>query len=290
MLPQHRSKAGTQAAPVVAVQPAHPRSAKRSLLSRQASQDGVQQQQERQQQQQQMEQPVASPEGVFLDLKPPSQRLAAIPEVAEESVMQDSAHVHASAKQDGAALHTAAPADAASAPASTGFQEAVAARQPTSAEEVESLHILASSKPMLHSQTPLRAGRELPSKAERQHIGSYLSLPAAAPAAGREDVPAAAAPLSLLQLAAAPAAQHQPPSQGLESIHHHSAVQSTKLHHQSAAQPAAPSKSSAAVDARQDASSNGADVLQGLQASLVQTVTSAVGSAMMQMRWVFIRD
>ena len=299
MPPQHPSKAGTQAAPGVVVQPTHPHSAKRSLLSRQAPRDGFQQQQQQkqtqqqqqqkqkqQQQQQQVKQPAASLEGAFMDVQPPSHRLAAIPEATEESMMQDTADVRASVNQ-GTALHTAAPADAVSAPASIGFQEAAAARQPTSAEQVESLHVLASSKPKVHSQTPLRSGGEVTSKAERQHRGSTLSQPAAAAAAGREGVSAAAAPLSLLQLAAAPAAQHQPPSQGLALTHHQSAVQSAKHHHQPAAQPAVLSESSAAVDARQDASSNGADVLQGLQASLAQTVTSAVESAMMQMRWVF---
>ena len=282
----HRSKAGTQAASVATVQPAHFHSAKRSLLSRQAPPgDGQQQQQ----------QAVALPSGAVMDLQPSSQRLAVIPEAADEctaqevhqDLQQNRADVVASAKQDVSALYSAAPADAVSASASTGVQEAAAAWQHTSAEQVESLHIVAGPRPMLSPHEQLGSLGESPSRAERQQRGSYLSHPAAAHAAGREGVSAAAAPLSLLQLAAAPAAQHQLPSQGFATTHHHqSAAQSAKHNHQSAAQPAEPSESSVAVDARQDASSSGADVLQGLQASLVQTVTSTVESAMTQMRWV----
>ena len=277
---RHRSKAGTQAAPMAAVQVAYPHSAKRSLLSRQASQDGVQQQQ-------QPQQPVALPSSAVLDLHPPSQSLAVIPEAAEEymapevpqDLQQDGAAGHASVKQNGSAIDPAAPADAVSAAASTGPHEALAAGNSPSAERVESLRVLASPSSMLSSHEQLKSLGELPSRTERQQRGSFF-----APAALQEGMSAAAAtPLSLLQLAAT-AAQHQLPSQGLASTHHHSAVQSAKHHHQSAVQPAASSKGSAAVNARQDASSSGADVLQGLQASLVQTVTSAVDSAMTQMR------
>lgn len=283
---QHRPKAGTQAASVAAVELASPHSARGSLLNRQTPLGDVQQQQQ---------QAVASPSGVVMDLQPPSQRLAVIPEAAEEctaqevpqDVQQDNAAGHASAKQDSAALYPAAPTDAVSAPASTGFQEAAAARQPTSAEQVESLHMTASPRPTLRPREQVRTLGKLPSKAERQQRGSYHSQPAAAHAAEREGASAAAAPQSLLQLAAAPAAQHQPPSQGFATPHDHQyAAQSAEHHHRSAAQPAAPSESSAAGNARQDASSSGADVLQGLQASLLQTVTSAVESAMTQMRWV----
>ena len=278
---QHRYKAGTQAAPVAAVQPAHPQSAKRSLLSRQAPHSGVQVQQE---------QLAASPSSAVMDLQPPSQGLAVVPEAAEEctaqgvpqDLQQDNAEIHMSAKH---ALHAAGPADAFSAPASTGYQAAAAAHQQTSVERVECLDVLAS--PVLSPHEQLRSLGECPSKTEHQQRESYFGHHAVAPAAGQNGVSAAATPVSLLQLAAAPAAQQQSPSHGLASTHHQSAGQSAKHHHQSAAQPAAVLEGCAAVDARQDASSSGADVLQGLQASLLQTVTSAVESAMTQMRCVF---
>lgn len=291
---QHRSRAGPQAAPVAApVQPVLPRSAKRSLLSRQAPQDDTQQQQLMRQQQQLMrpQQPVAS--GAVVDLQPPSHRLAAIPEAAEEFMAQevpldfqyDSANVHASARLNEPPQFTAAPADAVLAPASAAFEQAAAVQQHTSADPMESLHRLASPGMMLDSHEQPRSLGGSVSKTERHHRASYLSNPAAAPAAGQEGASEAAAPLSLLQLAAAPAAHQQLPSPS---------ILASATHRQSAAkhvprpvvQPAMSSEPSAAIDGRQDASGSGADMLQGLQISLVQTVTNTVESAMMQMRWV----
>lgn len=212
---QHRPRAGPQAAPVALVQPVLPRSAKRSLLSRQPPQGDTQQQQQLMRQQQ----PAASSSGAVVDLQPPSQRLAAIPEAAEESMAQevpqgvwdDSADVHASARPDGTPLYTAAPADAVLASASAAFQQAAAVQYHTSAEQVESLHGLASPSMMPNSHKQLRSLGGSVSKTERHHRASYLSHPAAAPAAGQEGASEAAAPLSLLQLAAAPTAQQQLP-------------------------------------------------------------------------------
>ena len=280
---------------MAAVQAALPRSAKRSLLSRQAPQADTQQQQQQLMRQQQ---PVASSPGAVVDLQPPSQRLAAIPEAAEESMAQevpldfrhDNADGQASARPDETPLYTAAPADAVLAPASAASDQAAAQQQHISAEQVESLHGLASPRMMDFQEHPRSLGGSV-SRTERHQRASYLGHPAAAPAAGQEGVSEAAAPLSLLQLAAAPAAQQQLPSPSiLASVtHRQSAAQHAKHVPKSVAHPAMSPQPSAAVDGKQDVSSSNADMLQGLQASLVQTVTTTVESAMMQMRWVSIQ-
>lgn len=288
-----------QAAPAVVMQPSSSHSARQSLLSRHAPPDGIQQQQQ--------QQPVATPSGGVMSQQPPRQRLTAIPEAAEaatahqvpQGLQQDTAGASTAARQGSAALSSVtAPADAVSPAALLAAEEGAATRQhPTNAPRLGTPHLLAGPRETSSPHNQSRSVGGNPSSPERlPHPASHLVEPATAPTAVREGMTQAAAPLTLMQLATAPTAQQQ---QQLASPHGHSAAQAARHPHRPAAQQATPlpqattampqtlPQASGAVEAaaRQDAGSSGADILQSLQASLVQTVTAAVESAMTQVRW-----
>lgn len=274
--------------PVAVVQPAPVHPARRSPLSRHAPQDGIQQQQQQQQ-------PVATPSGGGMGQQIANLRLAAIPEAAEapaaegapQDVQQEIAGTDTAAGQGSAAPPTAAPAAAVPAPALTGPDAGAATQQHRTAEQLETPHLPAGPAAMSSPDGQSRSLGAHPSSRKYQHGEPYLAHPAMAAAAVRESMTQAAAPLSLMQLAAGPTAQQ--PSEGLASSGGHPAPQPSRHLHRPAAQQVTPPPVSDAVvetGAQQDVSTIGADILQSLQASMVQTVTAAVESAMTQVRWV----
>lgn len=299
---QRGLKAGAaQGPPVAVMQPSSSQSARRSLLSRHAPpQDGIQQQQQRQ--------PVATPSGGVMSQQPPSHRLTAIPEAAEaptaqevpqQDLQRDTAGAPTAARQGGAAPSTVtAPADASPPAAPPGAEEgATTGQYHTNAQRLETPHLLAGPRSTSSPHNESRSLQGNQSNPDRvPHRASHLVQPATAPAAAQEGMTQAAAPSTLGQLAAAPTAQQQ---QQLASPHGDSAAQAAGHSHRPAAQQATPlsqattampqtlPQANGAVEAtaRQDVGSNGADISQSLQASLVQTVTAAVESAMTQVRW-----
>ena len=264
-------------------QAASSHSARRSLLSRQAPQGGIQEHQQQQQ-------PVVTPSAEVMSQQLPSQRLTAIPEAEEAPTAQEvpqgpqedtTAGADTAARQGGAALSTfPVPADAGPAAAVTDFEEGAATGQQYPI--AEQLELLAGPRATIstHDQPKYTVGPR--SSSERMpHRGSYHVQPATAPTAVLEGTTQGAAPLTLGQLAAAPAPQQ------LESRGHSAAQAGRHAPRPAAQQAMPPTQVSGAVEARlrQDASSSGPDILQSLQASLVQTVTAAVESAMTQVRW-----
>ena len=277
--PQHETSTQPQSAPVSAVQPALPRSAKRSLLSRHAPQASLQQQPE----------VVVPPSGSAVTRQMPDQRLDAIPEGTEEPLVQPVPQVvqqnsPAAQPVTAAGRHSrgqglAAPGGAV--PARPEAEQAAAARQQhtSSADSHRASLLAAPGAPASFSN--FRRLEAVPSSPDHQHAGPALSHPAAALAAASEGASESGAPMSLLQLAQAPSAQQQqvsslsalpqPPTQ-------------TRYNQTPANQQTKQVGMGFGASERQHTAERGADPLQGLQASLIQTLTSTVESAMTQMR------
>ena len=285
-LPPRHPTAGTQSQPHAAptatsnpgVQPVLPRSARRSLLGRQAAQTHIQQQQP-------LQEATTPAADVVSSHAVPHEQLDAIPEGVEESVVQHAPEYgqQTAARSAGHASGTVDQLDTATVPPvlpSAALAHAAAHAEPLNQADKRRSSEVAS--PTGHDARPRLASP--PSKSGRHYAASVPRLPASVQEAVPEAALAAAAPLPLLQLAQAALAQQQQRTK-LSSAHEQSLVEPVELHQKPADRQSMPVEVHPALRAgRGEVGGEASATLQELHASLAQTLTSTVESAMTHLR------